>query len=148
MHTQDPRALIIVVLHHVPYGLSRHRHGFLATVGNTLGIQAFDMELENWQKFQPILSHYADLVLFGHLHEFEIWQEESGHSASAAFSRADAVFAQAPSLSQHGSALHGFNVYLFVGDAQGQVTVEVLPFTYRENGFHPGNYLRIGAACL
>jgi len=105
---------------------------------------SIDMELENWQSLQPLLSHLADLVLFGHLHQFEVWQEESGDSAIAAFAHSDAVFAQAPSLSQHGSPLHGFNVYLFLGDAQGQVTVEVLPCLYRENGFYPGNYLRIG----
>jgi len=147
IHTQDPHAFIIVLLHHAPYDLSRHRHGWLTVTGQTLGIPYVNMELENWQKFQPILSRYADLVLFGHLHEFEICQEESGHSTTPAFSSADAVFAQAPSLSQHGSPLHGFNIYLFVCDAQGQVTVEVLSFTYRENGFYPGNYMRIGKVC-
>lgn len=134
----NAKAVIVLALHHPPYDLSAKLHGFVTSFGGAAAVPWVDMELEHWQPFRTLVGPAVDLVLFGHLHWFEAWQDDDGYPQAAPTNRG-AVYAQAPTACQLGNDVCGFNVYTVVHDAARNVHVEAWPYTYQDaTGFERG----------
>jgi 3',5'-cyclic AMP phosphodiesterase CpdA len=121
---QKAGEIAIVGIHHTPYALTWGQHGLVNAIGKHLRrvrFSAWDMEMLNAESFRPRVSPAANLVLFGHLHFFEAWQEPGQEDKHA-------VFAQAPSPAEMTSPF-GFNVYLLLQEATGRLAVEIWRFT-------------------
>jgi 3',5'-cyclic AMP phosphodiesterase CpdA len=129
----DPTALLVVALHHPPYKLTLKKHGLQNAIGSTLRIAAWDMELRNAERFCEKVGPMANMVIYGHLHFSEIWQDERDRGA---------VFAQAPTTVEIGDEQQGFNIYLLFQDARGDIGVEVWQYLYDDD---TTSFRRVGA---
>src|SRR5207248_961427 len=103
---QEPDAILLVALHHVPCRVPSKEYGRMAAVSNAIAY--LDLRLKNHARARNRLGQDGDLVLFGHLHRtfYRL-------AACARWSRR-AALAPAPALSQLGEPVVGFNVYLLL----------------------------------
>ena len=123
-HVVKSGDLLVVALHHPPYELTLKEHGFQNVVGSALRIAAWDMQLRNAKSFCDKVGPIANLVLYGHLHFFEFWQNVVGSGA---------VFAQAPTTVEIGDKEQGFNIYLLFQEPSGEIGIDVWPYLYDED---------------